>query len=822
MELKRNIILPDTAESFPYQRPSGGGGDKRLPDRMRREHAAALRQELKNIESLDTAAETRGGIYLRFNSSPGYEIDPDTFDNAPSKVQLVGVSHAGADDSQVMSATVFVPEKKRDFFEKKIAVYADESKATKNGNPRNKPLVESIDGIVAVSVHDFWTGNDDEYPEKVAKWCEIWFSTEHLSAERMFGSFKMLCRDRQIDASDDYLEFPECLVVLARLNADELKIVYDNISPIIEIRPLAEPNDAYVDSEPGFQRELTEELRRRVLPADNEVSVCILDTGINASHPLLEAAIHETEDSVLAAEDSWTPTDEVGHGTEMAGVAIYNDLRHALDSFGVIKLYGNLESVKILPKSNDNPAHLYGSITSDAMMNIEIEHPNRARAYCMAVTDNCDQLDGIPSSWSAQLDGLAAGVDSGDKHRRLCLVSAGNVDKNDFHDLRYPDLNLVSSVQDPAQAWNVLTVGAYSDSVTICDPRFKGYSAMAPKGGLCPYGRTSCSWDRAWPIKPEICCEGGNLAGDAYTNCMDSDEMARLTTSHELSKRYFTTTRATSAATAQASWMASRILAAYPDIWPETVRALLVHSARWTKAMEDQFLPEGSAHSKRDYWNLLRSCGWGVPNLDYALGCLDNRANLVIQGTIQPFDEKGSAREMRVHELPWPREELLRLGEADAQLRVTLSYFIEPNPGNRGWGNKFRYQSCGLRFQMIDRRQSYEDFLKSVSAKMRRDKGDNGGESGASDWVLGADNRDMGSIHSDFKNLSAADLADARYIAVFPTKGWWATRKALGKRENKIRYALVVTIDTPTVDSRLYDEIMTQVKVSVVNTVQVQ
>src|SRR5256885_8145814 len=32
------------------------------------------------------------------------------------------------------------------------------------------------------------------------------------------------------------------------------------------------------------------------------------------------------------------------------------------------------------------------------------------------------------------------------------------------------------------------------------------------------------------------------------------------------------------------------------------------------------------------------------------------------------------------------------------EMRVTLSFFVEPNPSRRGWQSKFRYQSHGLRF----------------------------------------------------------------------------------------------------------------------------
>lgn len=76
------------------------------------------------------------------------------------------------------------------------------------------------------------------------------------------------------------------------------------------------------------------------------------------------------------------------------------------------------------------------------------------------------------------------------------------------------------------------------------------------------------------------------------TNGVDYDlcaDLSLLTTSKDYLIRPFSTIWATSAATAQAAGMAAQIFAEYPGIWPETVRALLVHSARWTCQMEEQF-----------------------------------------------------------------------------------------------------------------------------------------------------------------------------------------------------------------------------------------
>lgn len=41
-------------------------------------------------------------------------------------------------------------------------------------------------------------------------------------------------------------------------------------------------------------------------------------------------------------------------------------------------------------------------------------------------------------------------------------------------------------------------------------------------------------------------------------------------------------------------------------------------------------------------------------------------------------------KDMHLHDLPWPKEVLLELGEVSVKLRVTLSYFIEHAPGEIG------------------------------------------------------------------------------------------------------------------------------------------
>ncbi|TIM17657.1 MAG: hypothetical protein E5Y69_36335, partial [Mesorhizobium sp.] len=86
----------------------------------------------------------------------------------------------------------------------------------------------------------------------------------------------------------------------------------------------------------------------------------------------------------------------------------------------------------------------------------------------------------------------------------------------------------------------------------------------------------------------EVVFEGGNLAHDGAAPGDPIDDLQLLTTYHRPDHRHFTTLGDTSAATALAAGMAGSILSARPQLWAETVRALIVHSAEWTPAMRER------------------------------------------------------------------------------------------------------------------------------------------------------------------------------------------------------------------------------------------
>lgn len=95
---------------------------------------------------------------------------------------------------------------------------------------------------------------------------------------------------------------------------------------------------------------------------------------------------------------------------------------------------------------------------------------------------------------------------------------------------------------------------------------------------------------------------------------------------------------------------------------------------------------------------------------------------------------------------------------------------------------------------------------------MRGDDIKDSGDGSSRDWYLGVGNRDVGSIHSDFCDDLAVNLCDANYVAVYPVIGWWRERSHLGKYNEKVRYALVLSIETPEVEVDLYTPIITKIE----------
>ena len=171
----------------------------------------------------------------------------------------------------------------------------------------------------------------------------------------------------------------------------------------------------------------------------------------------------------------------------MAGLALAGNLQGHLATAEKIHFSHRLESVKVLPfvGANGGDPVFHGHITSEAVSRPEIQAPDRSRVFGMAVTTKDNSGRGQPSAWSAAIDKLAADMDGQGANPRLLVLSAGNTQSDDWN--LYPASNDTDGIHDPGQAWNALTMGAYTDLVEITEPGVVEHEAIAPEGALSPF-----------------------------------------------------------------------------------------------------------------------------------------------------------------------------------------------------------------------------------------------------------------------------------------------------------------------------------------------
>jgi len=235
--------------------------------------------------------------------------------------------------------------------------------------------------------------------------------------------------------------------------------------------------------------------------------------------------------------------------------------------------------------------------------------------------------------------------------------------------------------------------------------------------------------------------------------------------------------------------------------------------------MREMYLPTDKVPTKNDYTNLVRHCGWGVPDLERALWSAENSLTLIVEDIVHPYKKDGSkikTRDMKFHALPWPKDELEALGETRVQMCVTLSYFIEPNPSARGLASKYHYPSHRLRFKVRHHRESDENFLARINAAAAMEENGQHINHQDPDWCLGGDNRHKGSLHQDVWEGTAAELASRSGLAVYPAMGWWRTRRELERYNLPAYYSLIVSIRTPKTDIDLYNAVAAKILAEVV------
>lgn len=822
---RSHILIDGFSKSESYKYPKKIVVEFPKSSRNRALHGNRILGELENIKTqfqLEKEVELpeniirEDAIYVEFISDWGFDLKFDQLhDNKDNpRYQLLNIrKEKHPDDENIHRYVVVMMLTKGGIthFIEKVQQYLNENTKDKNGNftdiPKANDLIANIENIQLATLKAFWT-DKDYFPfpdENENVWWEVWFRRSNENEERVIK--QLVAIGAQVGRSK--LIFVEHIVRLVKATASQLSKSLMLLDNLAELRKPQESNDFIThqiiqDSDKEYW--LKDIIKRTELKLDEDsVLICLLDSGVNNLHPLLSRILPDV--NLYAWKEDWGTFDSEpngGHGTAMAGLALYGDLTDSLSHNHQIQIFHGLESFKILHPSAKIEKELYGVIYQDACNTPIIDRPKNPRVFCLSVTNKDYIFKGRPSSSSASIDKIAFGNLLGEFESQLIMVSGGNVNINKHQE--FPRKNYYEDIHDPAQAYNAITVGSFTNKDKLVSDVFK---PLAPHGGMAPSNSTSATWETQWPNKPDIVMEGGNLATDGV-NIKDDAVLKLLSIDKEFPKHLFLPFDGTSAAVALASKMAAELKTIYPQYWPETIRGLMIHSAEWTSAMK-----EGKDLNKEgDRRAILRSVGYGVPRMEQAVYSANNSLTLIAQNKIRPYRKEKSKikyNEYQLFDLPWPKDVLLNeIGEKDVKLKVTLSYFIEPNPGSRQYANNFRYHSHELDFKLIKPYEELEVFKRRISAAAEGIEVDEEKTNLQSEeWTLKERIRSKGSIKKDFITTSGAELSRRNKLAVYPKNGWYRTRQNKKLYNSIVRYSIIVSIETEDKKIDIYSPVQT-------------
>lgn len=794
---KKHFFLGDKiVEARDFTPQNQGFGQKTMPLRDRAAHAAyvkerytaAVDQAIRLLDKREAEGQpVANGVYVDVEMDKSFV--PDQYGKQDGRNGATIMKVTEKEDGSNVDVTVYVKREKKDWLGKMADEYS--AKDTRNGEPVNKSKIVPINDVVCTDIRTLYISPAafEAIPAGGAHTYELW-----LSHSKDYGADEIkdkLERMGIVQVAKPLL-FEGVDVWLIQATKPQLCTLPLSLGYIEGIRPYRQPS--VLVSSDMESREWSELIHGDIVYSDDaeQVQVGILDTGVNNAHKLLNPALpDERMDVAIGVPEA---TDRDGHGTGMAGLTLLGDLTDiAYRRDAPVEVHHTLSSVKIFEEGHDTPEEFYGAVIEEG---ISKASDMGATIQCMAITDD-DSYDGTSTSSSAALDESIY-------HQGLCdrlvLVSAGNVKTMDVDHENYIESCKAHAVKSPAQAWNALTVGAYTEKVETADA---DYTPLAAPGGVSPFSCSSFPWSKR-RIKPEIMMEGGNVAYHTLFKETTHPDLELITTDYDLAKS-LQTFDATSAATGLAARLAATIKVENTDLSMLSVRGLMVHSAHWTKEMA----------RIKDLDERMSLCGYGVPDVDAAKYSSENSATYIFENTLIPYKRGSSGgnsyNEWHLYDLPWPKELLEEMGKEDVKIRITLSYYVKPSPGYAGRTSPYRYPSATLHFDLKNAHETPQEF----QARRNKNEGEKQAGSTSVKWTIGQQRRERGTVQSDWLVCTAAELAEMNQIVVFPGAGWWKERK-LDNVDNAVPYSLIVTIETAET------EIYSAVETAIANRIAIQ
>lgn len=615
---------------------------------------------------------------------------------------------------------------------------------------------------------------------------------------------------------------PDSFTVRLKISGKGLKDFVLNYPYIFEV---VEPDDIALPQNLGQRGDPLQLAVAPIAPDADAPAVCVIDSGIQEGHLLLQPAIDQaTSFCFLPGKTATDVGDYVaggGHGTRVAGAILYGE---AVARTGTPKLPFWIQNARVLDEENRMPKEVF---PAEAMRTaVEKYHfgPHTTRIFNHSINAYGYCRLRYMSSWAAEIDALS------NEHDVLIIQSAGNIlpvgqvpylGVKDHLDggRTYPEyLNeLAARVANPGQSLQALTVG----SVAYDTFNTGNWRSFATKPDFP--SAFSRSGPGIWSvIKPEVVEYGGDLI---RTNNQPTDvqggggipaacpELVRSTMSLSgpAADRDATGTSFATPKVARIAAQLQRLLPSEPTL---LYRALLVQSAQWPEWAEDilsrlrsptTVLTQAQRQKLLDQASqVIRCIGFGIPDETRATVNSDHRTTFITSSETQIH-----AGECHIYQVPIPAPLRQQADEYEIRIDVTLSYVAQPRRTRR---NLRRYLSTWVDWVTSHLGEGINDFrVRALKGEENKGEPLPGStlpwtlhESSTWGFVRGA-RRNSGTVQKDWAIVKSNTLPDHFCIAVRGHQGW--SRDP----DTTARYALAVTFEIVGQEISIYDELRTAI-----------
>lgn len=677
--------------------------------------------------------------------------------------------------------------------------------------------------ICDVSVACVGTGEVPRKPNRNPRWkAETWAKKENeWSSKRLeaYDKWDELKEDRlgvirniighyqaeillNLDNGDaDALALPDSFTLRLKMSAKGLRDLVLNYPYIFEV---VEPDDIETPQQIARGLKTLQAGIQIQPPSQHAPTVCVIDSGIQEEHILLEPGIDKpTSHCFLPGTQTNDVGDYVsggGHGTRVAGAVLHGE---EIAKAGSVQFDIWIQNARVLNDQNAMPIQMMPPVVIRQVVKHFHEGIRKTRIFNHSINSRVASRTRHMSAWAAEIDLLSNDYDV------LVIQSAGNISFSEpppktgvsehlAAGRNYPAyLNEASCrVANPAQSLQALTVG----SVAYGTLESNGWRTLAFRDGEpSGFSRSGLGiWDS---IKPEVVEYGGdclitqaNPPDVSTPECGEKAYPELVRSTRHGGPAFDRDMVGTSFSAPKVTKIAARLQTILPEESCLLYRALIAQSAHWPEWAEQLTKPQKT--------ELLRRIGYGIPDIDRATSNTDHRVTFIAHKdrTIGPGD-------CHIYQVPIPQQMRGPADEYDIRIDVTLSYAAPPRRTRR---SPRGYLATWLDWTNNRKGESLEAFLTRALKKEEVVTQQGEGQLGwviheKPIWGLPGVKRSVGTIQKDWAVVKSNALPEDICIAIRGHQGWSQDPDSVAT------YTLAVTFEIVGQEIPIYEPLRTAV-----------